>query len=305
MPAPSSKWQRLFAEPAAESTREPSAALGAILENNGRVARRREAEYFANFRHFFHSGLAVTHPHSGEVIRVDDWSRVEQIEDDLLQLGQLLKLSVLRAEQQANYPNNVRVLYWVEPNSLGGILRKYPKQGLVIECAIISRMERYVTFGHDNEKLNLTQVQQELDERRTLAQRWSARLGAPLAYIVGLASTTGWDESSIAHVAAFADNSPVSPYLIDLVTLQVTAPAAQSTNYLELFDLPLGERKFISVQQKILDLLLLRGALRLDELQAQLECSQALVRAAALQLANENADFHILHEGNSLIIRRI
>jgi excisionase family DNA binding protein len=295
---------RLFAS---ESSIRGNVSMAATGDqgNDGRSARQREAEYIGNFQQLFHHGLAVAHPTTDEIIKFDDWSAIEQVEDELLQLGRYLNVSILRPEQQMNFPNNVRVLYWIEPNSLGGILRKYPKEGLVIECATVSRLERLVHAGHDEERMHLSTVEQMLQERHALVQRWSARYGSPIAYLVGLASTTGWDVESIEHVRNLSDNSRIFPYLIDLVDLTVYSSKAnqKSADYLELFELPLGERKVKRIQQQIRELLLATGALRLADLQAQLECGQALIREACVQLAKSNPDYSILQEGSSLVIR--
>lgn len=290
-----------------ESSARDSLSMTAMTDQAvySRSVRQYEVEFTTNFQQLFHNGLAVSHPMTGEIIRLTDWSIVEQVEDDLLQLGQLLSVSVLRPEQQMNYPNNVRILYWIEPNSLGGILRKYPNEGLVIECAVLTRIERFVNVGHDEEKLHWSHVEQELQERRMLVQRWSMRYGASIAYLVGLASPTGWDEESIERIRSYSDNARILPYLIDFIDLNVYSSYAdkKSSEYLELFELALGERKIRRIQQQVRGLLLATSAMRLADLQAQIGCSQGLIREACIQLAKSNPDYTILQEGSNLIIR--
>jgi excisionase family DNA binding protein len=293
--------------PVSVAVRRNNVTMASVGEapNSSRALRQREAAYIEHFQTLFHNGLAVAHPVTDEIIKFANWSVVEQVEDELLQLGQYLHVAILRPEQQLRYPNNVRVLYWVEPNSLGGILRKYPKEGFVIECAVLSRLERLVTVGHDDEHLGVSAIEQLLQERRALVQRWSARYAAPVAYLLGLASTTGWDQESIAYVNSFTDNSRLFLYLIDLIDLNVyTSDLAQkSAQYRELFELPLGENKRKQIEQQIEGILLTTGASRLADLQAQISCSQGLLREACSQLVQSNPTYTLLQTGNDWVIR--
>jgi hypothetical protein len=274
-------------------------------ENHGRIARQREADYIANFRRQFHHGVTIAHPTTAEMIRLTDWSVVEQMEDDLLHLGHYLQVTNLSIAQQWHYPINVRIRYWIEPWSLGILLRRYPKQCFVIECATHSRLERFVTVGHDEESLGVATVEQLLQERWSIVQRWSVRYGTSVAYVVGLASTTGWDEESIGYIQDFAAHAGLLPYLVDLAALKVygSTPHPQNGQYEELFELPLGDKKVNQITNQIQDYLLATGASRFTDLQTQFTCSHGLLRTACTRLAQNNPDYRILQEGANLIIR--
>lgn len=272
------------------------------LETTGQLARRREADYSQNFRQQFRNGLAISHPTTDDVVRLEDWSAVEQVEDELLQLAKYLDVGILRPAQQAAYPHNVRVLYWIEPDSLGGILRRYPKEGLVIECAVVARMERFVSLGRDEERMTRADLEAMLAERQAWVARWSARYGTSIAYLAGLAAPTGWDSDAREYGQHAAATAGVLPYLIDLAALEVGGPAG-GDRYLEIFDLPLGARKVRAVQQQIEALLLVDGALRLADIQSQIGCSYGLVRAACVRLFDESAEYTLIQDGNDMIMR--
>lgn len=289
----------------------PLAQLGSREETallvTGHVAYQAETAYLANFQALFARGIAVTHPTTGENIRPDDWSALSQAENELVQLSRLLSVSILREAQRTSYPNNVRFQYWVEPRSLGGIFRKFPKHGLVIECATVARLERFVRTGYDKEPLGQAELDRELRQRQEEIERPPLRGDFPVAYLVGLASPTGWDAVSKAQVRSRASEAQLIVYLIDLANLAVYCSQAdgQSSRYLEIFELALGEGKLVEVERQIEESVLAAGAISLGELHTRIGCSVGLLREACLHLARTNAEYRVLTAGDSFVIRHM
>ena len=275
-----------------------------VMDSRG--ARQREITTVRNFRNGFRNGLAVVHPTTDEIISYDNWLDLELMEDDLLQLAYHLKGDKQHPEHHANYPHNMRILYWVEPNSQGRIWNRYPREGLVIECAVVSRLERFVNTGYDEEKLHWPTAKLELMKRQACMQRWSMRYRTPLVYVVGLVSITGWDEECIGYVRSSFDNTHMLPYLVDLshdlIYSTSTNVARDRDTYLQLFERSLGERKIEQIQQQIRELLLISGAIRLTDLQAHIGSSE-LISEACGQLVIHNPDLRIITEGDIVIIR--
>jgi excisionase family DNA binding protein len=236
LPAGGGRRPHLRVAQAAPSRRGAASAREGM---SSRAARQREAEYVARFRALFSSGVEVAHPELDDMICPADWARVEQEKHDRRLLSEYLKRGVLPKEVRDAYPNNVRVLYTIQPHSLGDSQHTFPRQGLIIECAVLSRLDRYVNAGYDEEKLGLATLLPELAKRQSSAQTSSPDAATPPAYLLGLASTTGWNEESIDYVGKFED-AHLMVYLVDLIDQRVCASSAhpKSAQYGELFELP-------------------------------------------------------------------
>jgi len=244
-------------------------------------ARKREVNFLSRFDYKVHRVGTLRHPVTGRILRILDWELYHSRGDETEQLLELLHVGYLDKELLARTPINEWSRYVVQPSG------RIP--GLVLEARVFSHLDVYVRQGFDTQPATVEDLVSHLHswmEEATQAQ---------VVYVVGLASTTGWNEEARYYIQGERGQGGffhewLMPLLIDLETGEAIyniwderlAPLAP------LFAPQLQEELIHTTMRRVEDLLAhsLTDSLIASEVAAHLGVQEEVVHQAFERLAH-------------------
>ena len=180
-------------------------------------ARQREQAFIARFEERIYDIAALQHPLTRELLKVKDWSLFHSAWDESERLLEIRGVAFLERSVLAVTPVNSASRFTIPPTRLG---RSSPRQGLVLEVQCVSDLEAQAREGWVTGPTRLSTLLALLSERQEAAERDG------YAWVVALAATSGWDDESVAHVAASPEGRSyrhrlLLPLLVDLHSSQL------------------------------------------------------------------------------------
>ena len=177
-------------------------------------ARQREKNYISRFDTKVHRISKIWHPLRGQIISPSQpWSQLHQTTDDTETLMGLLHTGFLEEDVEQNMPFNMTSRY-----HLSGDSPKTP--GIILEARVFAHLPTFVERGYDTQPATLAELDNLLDDIMQEAEKVQS------AYLLGIASPTGWTAEAQDYVATGEAGSTfhhrlVLPCLVDLAELQV------------------------------------------------------------------------------------
>lgn len=175
-------------------------------------ARQREQAFIGRFEERIYGLAVLQHPLTRELLKVKDWSLFHSASDESERLLEILSVAFLERSLLAVTPVNSCSRFVIPVAGLG---RNSPRQGLVLEVQCLSDLKAQAQKGLVTGPTRLSTLLAALSEREKAAeqQNW--------AWVVALAATSGWDDESIAYVAASPEGRSyrhrlLLPILVDL-----------------------------------------------------------------------------------------
>ncbi len=175
-------------------------------------ARKREINFLSRFDYKVRRVGTLLHPATGRALRIQDWDRYHTEGDETERLLELLGVGYLDKELLVRIPINAWSRYTIPPSG------RVP--GLVLEARGFSHLDAHVQQGFDTRPATVEDLVARL-------QVWTEEAEAERGtHVVGLASTTGWDEGARKHIQGQGGKGGffhewLMPVLIDLETGEV------------------------------------------------------------------------------------
>jgi len=176
-------------------------------------ARRREAGFISRFDAKVHRVTKLWHPQREQIITAPpSWDRVHTTSDDAQLLMRLLQTGFLEREVEQRLPLN-KVSRYLIPAATNTL-------GLLLEARVCAHLPALVEQGFDTEPATLAYLEETLDAAAQEAERLK------VAYLVGLASPTGWTTQAEAYIAGGKTGRAffhrlVLPCLVDLEAMRL------------------------------------------------------------------------------------
>ena len=155
---------------------------------------------------------SIRHPLTGRALRVANWEAYRTSGDETDRLLELMGVGYLDKDLLARTPINEWSRYRVVPSG------DVPE--LVLEARTFSHLEAYVRQGFDTQPATVEDLVALLNTYIKESEQ------KEMAYVVGLASTTGWDERTRTYIQGERTGEAffhrhVLPLLVDLETGEV------------------------------------------------------------------------------------
>ena len=175
-------------------------------------ARKREVNFLNRFNYKVQRVGSIRHPLTGRALRVADWEAYRTSGDETDRLLELMGVGYLDKDLLARTPINEWSRYRVVPSG------DVPE--LVLEARTFSHLEAYVRQGFDTQPATVEDLVALLNTYIKESEQ------KEMAYVVGLASTTGWDERTRTYIQGERTGEAffhrhVLPLLVDLETGEV------------------------------------------------------------------------------------
>lgn len=252
-------------------------------------ARQREQNYIRRFDTKVQRITKVWHPLRNQIISpTQPWSQLHQTSDKMVTLMQLLHTGFLEEGIEQGMPINAATRYHLPGQG-------EQELGLVLEARVFSHMEAFVERGFDTEPATLAELNALLDEIQRDAEGFDA------AYLVGLASPTGWTEAAQAYVATGETGSTfhhrlVLPCLVDLTALNViyNPDDERLRPLVPLFAPRLPEEEIARVIEHVKHALVLSSGVSIQDVHLETGIEEPLIRQAFGKLVSQGA--HRLEE---------
>lgn len=178
-------------------------------------AKQRELSYIRRFDQKVRGISKIRHPVQESLIEAPvSWSTVHTALDESDWLLDLLGTGYLEQETEQEMPLNPVSRYSLPARVPGGT-------GLVLEARVISHLPSLVRLGFDTRPASLAQLLRILESCTEAAESQEA------AYVLGIASTTGWDPAARAYVhdrdssGRSFSHRLVIPFVVDLHEMTV------------------------------------------------------------------------------------
>lgn len=244
-------------------------------------AKQRELSFISRFDQKVHRIAKIRHPLLGEAIQPSrPWSGAHTHFDDSEWLLDLLRTGYLERGVEQEFPLNVVSRYSVPR-------RKSGEPGLILEARVMSHLPALVRHGFDTRPATFAEVLGVLETYSEEAEEDET------AYIVGVASTTGWTKEARDYIRASGSGRSFShrlvlPCLVDLHHMAVVYNEADQrlTSFISLFGPYLPEDRMASVVEYMRRQLLLYDSLSLSEVAEQMTVDLEIVRKAAKHLVD-------------------
>lgn len=159
------------------------------------------------------------------------------------------------------------------------------RPGLVLEARVLSHLDILVRQGYDSRPASLAELLRVLDQCIEAAE------AQEMAWLIGVAATTGWSDEARAYIEGSSPGRSfthrlVLPYLVDLheMTLTHSQVDQRLLPLAPLFTPYLPEDLVLGVMEHIRRELLVYSSLSLAEVAAQRKVSMAIVQDAAERL---------------------
>ncbi|GAB4570390.1 MAG: hypothetical protein Kow0047_24000 [Anaerolineae bacterium] len=267
-------------EPAAmaETTREISPPSNGVHARG--VSRLRARQMEQSFIHRFDEKVrsigTIRHPITHKALSVEDWEALHTVRDERERLMEALNTAFLDRRTLATTPRNVASRYTV-PGS----------PGLVLEARVVAHLEAFCQQGEDEGPASAEDLMEAIDEIEEEQQQTKA------AYVIGLASPTGWTEEAIEYITGVGQayrNRYVRLFLIDLQTEAVyyNEYDPETASFAGLFQLTMEWEEIAELQEHLKAEVAERTGVVLHEFAQELGVSEDLVLRAARSLEAEN-----------------
>jgi excisionase family DNA binding protein len=257
-------------------------------------AKRREINFINRFDRKILSIDAVRNPISGAICRVDRWDTHHETGDDTGRLMELLRTGYLERQISDTMPFNLRSLYRVAD----GKTRKGEPATLLIEARVVSHLESHLRDGFDARPMGVDELLPMLNEARRDAE------ATQTIHILGLASTSGWDQDARHYVAAPHSGESFNhrlllPCLIDLVdhALIVNPADPRLESFAALYSLKMFEEEVADTVKYLRDATWVESV-TLSQAMKRLAVDERVVQEAFRRLAG--TDEYNIDEINGL-----
>ncbi len=246
---------------------------------NALEARQREKNYISRFDTKVRRITKIWHPLQGQIITpTQPWSQLHRATDEIETLMKLLHTGFLEEDIEQSTPFNMASRY-----HLPG---KPPKTaGLILEARALAHLSAFVKQGYDTQPATLQELDRVLE---TIVQEAEKR---EVAYLVGVASPTGWTTEAQDYIATGEAGSTfhhrfVLPCLVDLAELQVFHNPADDrvTPLVSLFAPRLSTEEIARAIAYIKRALVISSGVSVEEVQAETGIDEALVQQAFSKL---------------------
>ena len=252
----------------------------AVLVPRGE-AKRREINFISRFDRKILSIDALRNPVTGAVARVERWDACHETGDEAGRLMELLKVGFLDRQISDTMPFNLRSRYRVTD----GKARKGEPAALVIEARVVSHLEAHLRDGFDTRPMGVEELMPILNEALREAE------ASQTIHILGLASTSGWDQEARHYVASTRSGDSFNhrlllPCLIDLVdhALIVNPTDSRLESFASLFSLKLFEEDVADTVKYLRDATWIESV-TLSQVMQRLAVDERVAREAFGQLA--------------------
>jgi excisionase family DNA binding protein len=254
---------------------------------NALEARQREKNYTARFDTKVQRITKIWHPLRSQIINPSQpWSQLHQATDEAETLMKLLHTGFLEEDVEQSMPLNMASRYHLPDES--------PKApGLILEARMLAHLTTFVEQGYDTQPATLQELDRVLD---TIVQEAEER---EVAYLVGVASPTGWTAEAQEYIATGEAGSTfhhrfVLPCLVDLADLQVFHNPADDrlTPLVSLFSPRLSTEEVARAIAYIKRALVMSSGVSVQEVHAETGIDEALIHQAFSKL-EENGSHRV------------
>jgi hypothetical protein len=152
-----------------------------------------ELHFISRFDRKVQAIVTLQNPVTGRTLTGLRWHELRHSESEEAKLMSLLGVSFLARDILEQVPTNLRVWYEVRESGQGETALGAT---LILEARVVSRLAEYVREGFDTRPLGLEELTGLLNEYLRTAERTRT------AYVVGLASPTGWEPQALDFVAS-------------------------------------------------------------------------------------------------------
>lgn len=242
-------------------------------------AKKAEIAFTNRFDHKIRSITSIRHPLDGTVYRILNWDNAHESGDEVARLLDALGVGFLDKSVADTLPMNLWSRYTV-PN-----VRVAPGQGMIIELRCVSHLESHASVGFDTTPFALAELFPMLQKSAQIAE------ANRRPHILGLASTTGWDEEAVNYVSADASGRSYAhrfllPFLIDLNTGSIFFNKSddRALPFVALFSPTLESEDIRKVIAYVREYLMTHEALLLTDIVDAMGVSESTARRAAEHL---------------------
>lgn len=239
-------------------------------------ARQMEVSFINRFREKVASVETLRHPVTMQILHVDDWAPLGDESDERETLMQLLNTAFLDRRTLATMPRNAAVRFTLKGNI-----------PLVLEAKVLAHLDAYCTAGADDAPASLADLMIEIDSLEERNRKGRA------AFIVGLASPTGWEDEAISFIKGSDRGNVYRNQAVKIVLVDLRSEAIYYDQHDEmlagfaaLFELATDAENVAALQAQLkaeVDGSLSRGVI-LAELADSLAASTDLILEAAQAL---------------------
>jgi excisionase family DNA binding protein len=243
-------------------------------------AKQREISFVSRFDRKVQNITMLRHPLGGHVIRVAfSWSDVQTSGDESVRLMDLMKTGYLDRAVEQEVPLNAWSRYTVP--TTGDI-------GLVLEARVLSHLPAQVRVGYDTKPASLADLLRVLEACIQMAE------SEETAYVIGVASTTGWHPDARTYIESSGAGRSFShrlvvPCLVDLHEMTLTYDELDSrlAPLVSLFAPQLPEEEVERAMDHILRALLTSHGVTADEICEEAGVAEEYVRIAFRRLVEQ------------------
>jgi len=247
-------------------------------------ARRRELNFRNRFDRKIRAQRELPHPAESSLIRIRNWDDLHTFSDEADKVAELISSPQLDPAIFHRSPINIRSRY-ITP-------RGRAQRGLVIEGRTLSHLSTHVNAEFDTIPATAEEAIRILLEYTSEAEE-SGRF-----FVVGIASTTGWDDEAV-NVIQGSDRGEawahrlIKPYLIDLEDRSTITSRTDTSSgfYKRLFSLPLPEEEVLEATEFIKEAVRQQSSLSAHEVQEALDVSSSAVLTAFQKMETEGDYF--------------
>jgi len=245
-------------------------------------AKQRELGFVSRFDRKMHKITTLRYPLDGRVMRVTfSWPEIHTEMDESARLMELLRTGYLDREIEQEMPLNVVSCYTIPASGPG-------TPGLVLETRVLSHLPTLVRQGFDTRSASLADLLRVLEQCIEVAE------AQDVAYLVGVAATTGWAPEARAYVEASGTGRSFShrlvlPCLVDLheMTLVYNESDSRLAPMVSLFAPRLPEEEISQATEYIAQALLASHGVTVEEVCEEANMDEQYVRIAFERLVEQ------------------
>lgn len=241
-------------------------------------ARQREQAFIARFDRKVREIDRIRHPLDGQVSVIENWDAIRRVADETAALMEQLHVGYLDKHVAERLPLNVKLSFQ--------ITGKANRAGLGVEAQVLSNLAAHARDGFTTQPVTAEELHSRLQSAIEVAEASKA------AVILGLASTSGWEQAALEMISADVRGGSfthrlVMPCLIDLVNGTVTYNTLDERlkPFTGLFTPMLAEEEIERIVHYIEETLLLRESLSLEEVMQTTAAAEDHTRKAFERLA--------------------